>query len=111
MMKGWMDRVFAEGSAYAFAKPTDHGDVPKGLLRTKAAIVFNTSNTDENRERVDFGDPLDRIWRDCLLRYCGVQRTIRRVFRIIATSSAGQREAWLREVRSTIVDAVHNVTS
>jgi NAD(P)H dehydrogenase (quinone) len=105
MMKGWMDRVFAEGSAYAFEKSSDHCDVPRGLLHTKTAIVFNTSNTDEDRERLEFGDPLERIWRDCLLRYCGVQRTIRRVFRIIATSSVGQREGWLREVRQTIDDA------
>jgi NAD(P)H dehydrogenase (quinone) len=106
MMKGWMDRVFAEGSAYAFEKSCDQGDVPRGLLHTDIAIVFNTSNTDEDRERVEFGDPLERIWSDCLLRYCGVQKIIRRIFRIIATSSAQQREAWLREVRQTIVDAV-----
>src|SRR3981189_2805881 len=68
MMKGWMDRVFAEGSAYAFEKSCDQGDVPKGLLQTKVALVFNTSNTDEERERVVFGDPLERIWKDCLLR-------------------------------------------
>jgi NAD(P)H dehydrogenase (quinone) len=105
MMKGWMDRVFAQGSAYAFEKSADRGDAPKGLLRTKTAIVFNTSNTEEDRERVEFGDPLERIWRDCLLRYCGVQRTIRRVFRIIATSSVEHREGWLREVRQTIDDA------
>lgn len=54
MMKGWMDRVFAEGSAYAFEKSTDLGDVPKGLLRTNVAVVFNTSNTEEQRERVVF---------------------------------------------------------
>jgi len=108
MMKGWMDRVFAEGSAYAFEKSCDQGDVPRGLLRTDIAIVFNTSNTDEDRERVEFGDPLERIWSDCLLRYCGVQKIIRRIFRIIATSSVQQREAWLREVRQTIEDAVIN---
>jgi putative NADPH-quinone reductase len=108
MMKGWMDRVFAEGSAYAFEKSCDQGDVPRGLLRTDIAIVFNTSNTDEDRERVEFGDPLERIWSDCLLRYCGVQKIIRRIFRIIATSSVQQREAWLREVRQTIEDAVSN---
>jgi putative NADPH-quinone reductase len=111
MMKGWMDRVFAEGSAYAFKKSTDQGDAPKGLLRAKTAIVFNTSNTEEDRERVEFGDPLERIWKDCLLRYCGVQRTVRRVFRIIATSSIGHREAWLREVRQTIDDAVQSLTN
>jgi NAD(P)H dehydrogenase (quinone) len=106
MMKGWMDRVFAEGSAYAFEKSCDQGDVPRGLLRIKTALVFNTSNTGEERERVEFGDPLERIWRDCLLQYCGVQRTIRRVFRIVATSSLRHREEWLREVRQIIEDAV-----
>jgi NAD(P)H dehydrogenase (quinone) len=40
MMKGWMDRVFAEGSAYAFERSTDHGGAPKTLLNTKIAMVF-----------------------------------------------------------------------
>jgi putative NADPH-quinone reductase len=104
MMKGWMDRVFTEGSAYAFEKSSDQGDAPQGLLRTPIAIVFNTSNTREDRERTEFGDPLERIWKDCLLRYCGIRKTIRRVFRIIATSSLGDREKWLSEVRRTIDD-------
>jgi NAD(P)H dehydrogenase (quinone) len=98
MMKGWMDRVFAEGSAYAFEKSTDLGDVPKGLLRTNVAVVFNTSNTEEQRERVVFGDPLDRIWKDCLFRYCGVKNVVRHVFRIVATSSVTDRKGWLNEV-------------
>ncbi|MCU1252108.1 MAG: FMN-dependent NADH-azoreductase [Edaphobacter sp.] len=61
---------------------------------------------------MEFGEPLDRIWRDCLLRYCGVQRTIRQVFRIIATSSVRHRDAWLREAPQIIDDAVFgNVTN
>jgi putative NADPH-quinone reductase len=109
MMKGWMDRVFAEGSTYAFEKSGDQGDIPKGLLQTKVALVFNTSNTDEERERVVFGDPLERIWKDCLLRYCGVQNVIRRVFRIIATSSDAVRQGWLDEVHRVVFKAVKDV--
>lgn len=105
MMKGWMDRVFAEGSAYAFEKFSDQGDVPKGLLQTKVAVVFNTSNTEEERERVVFGDPLERIWKDCLLHYCGVQNVIRHVFRIIATSSIADRKRWLEEVHRIVYGA------
>lgn len=105
MMKGWMDRVFAEGSAYAFEKVSDQGDVPKGLLQTKVAVVFNTSNTEEERERVVFGDPLERIWKDCLLHYCGVQNVVRRVFRIIATSSIADRKRWLEEVHRIVYEA------
>jgi len=105
MMKGWIDRVFAEGSAYAFEKAGDQGDVPKGLLRTRVAVVFNTSNTEEERERIVFGDPLERIWKQCLLQYCGVQNVIRHVFRIIATSSVADRERWLDEVSRIVVHA------
>jgi NAD(P)H dehydrogenase (quinone) len=105
MMKGWMDRVFAEGSAYAFEKSSDLGDVPQGLLRTNVAVVFNTSNTEEERERVVFGDPLDRIWKDCLLHYCGVKNVVRHVFRIVATSSVADREHWLDEVDHILSEA------
>ena len=86
MMKGWMDRVFAPGAAYAFAKGEDDGEAPIGLLRGKKALVLNTSNTSAEREASAFGDPLERIWRDCLLGYCGFERIDRRVFRIVATS-------------------------
>jgi len=102
MMKGWMDRVFAEGSAYAFEKGSDQGDVPRGLLTARVALIFNTSNTDEERERAEFGDPLERIWRDCLLRYCGVKTVVRHVFRVVATSSITDRRRWLDEVTSIV---------
>ena len=97
MMKGWMDRVFAPGAAYAFAKGEDDGEAPIGLLRGKAALVLNTSNTGAEREASAFGDPLERIWRDCLLGYCGFERIDRRVFRIVATSREEERHGWLTE--------------
>jgi NAD(P)H dehydrogenase (quinone) len=102
MMKGWMDRVFALDAAYAFEKGADLGGIPKGLLQTKAAVVFNTSNTSEERESRDFGDPLERIWRDCLLGYCGISTVNRKVFRIVATSSRSLRAAWLAEARELV---------
>jgi NAD(P)H dehydrogenase (quinone) len=100
MMKGWMDRVFAPGAAYAFSKGVDTGDTPLGLLGLKSALVINTSNTVEERESKVFGDPLARIWRDCLLGYCGVARTDRRVFRVVASSTADERAAWIAEART-----------
>jgi putative NADPH-quinone reductase len=106
MMKGWMDRVFALNSAYSFEKETDQGDTPKGLLTIKTAIVFNTSNTTAERERDHFGDPLERIWKDCVLQYCGVPSVIRRVFRVIATSSLAQRRLWLEEAQDVVVQSV-----
>jgi NAD(P)H dehydrogenase (quinone) len=99
IMKGWMDRVFAHGAAYAFEKGEDQGDTPKGLLRARAALVLNTSNTNEEREKLVFGDPLERIWRDCLLKYCGIARFRRHVFRIVATSSTTERAAWIQQAK------------
>lgn len=61
IMKGWIDRVLRPGVAYQFAE-TDSGEViPAGLLKAKAAIVFNTSNTPLRREIEVFGDPLERL--------------------------------------------------
>ena len=106
MMKGWMDRVFADGAAYAFPKGRDAGEAPLGLLTTKAALVLNTSNTAAERESTMFGDPLDRIWSHCLLRYCGIRNIERRVFRVVATSTYRERRNWLREARQLANEAV-----
>ncbi|MBB5060286.1 putative NADPH-quinone reductase [Granulicella aggregans] len=97
MMKGWMDRVFAPGAAYAFAKGEDDGRAPKGLLRDKRALVLNTSNTTGAREQEAFGDPLERIWRDCLLGYCGFERVDRQVYRVVANSTKEERRDWLAD--------------
>jgi NAD(P)H dehydrogenase (quinone) len=99
IMKGWIDRVFAPDAAYRFTKGADVGDKPVGLLRIRAALVVNTGNTPASRERSDFGDPLERIWRDCVLQYCGVQHVIRSLVGVVATSAPDDRERWLADVR------------
>ena len=100
IVKGWIDRVFAPNAAYAFTKGDDRGDVPIGLLTTKVALIINTGNTPADRERAVFGDPLDRLWRDCVLGYCGVRQVMRALFGVVATSSPAERRAWLEETRA-----------
>ncbi|AFV22249.1 quinone family NAD(P)H dehydrogenase [Methanolobus psychrophilus R15] len=102
ILKGWVDRVLREKVAYRFDENDDGSGLPIGLLKAKAAIVFNTSNTLEERENTVFGDPLEKIWRDCIFDFCGVRNYSRRMFRTIAGSTQEQREAWLREVRDTV---------
>jgi putative NADPH-quinone reductase len=97
IMKGWIDRVFAPDAAYGFIKGVDQGDVPVGLLATKVALVINTGNTPLDREREAFGDPLERMWRDCILTYCGVGEVMRALFGVVATSSEDERRRWLME--------------
>jgi len=97
IIKGWIDRVLRPGVAYRFAE-TDPGEgVPEGLLAARAALVFNTSNTPADREREVFGDPLERLWKDCIVSFCGIPVFRRRMFGVIVTSTEEQRKAWLAE--------------
>lgn len=102
MLKGWVDRVLRPGVAYEFL-PGDSGEgVPRGLLKIGRAIVCNTANTPEAREKSVFGDPLEAIWRHCVLGLCGVREVHRRCFGVIVTSTLEQRKAWLDEVRGLV---------
>ena len=55
VLKGWVDRVIRPGIAYEFREGDSGEGVPKGLLKAKAALVFNTSNTETQREKNVFG--------------------------------------------------------
>lgn len=101
--KGWIDRVFALDAAYAL--PKGDGGPPTGLLGLRRALIFNTSNTDAEREATLYGDPLERIWRDCILGFCGVASVERRVLRIVATSTAEERAGWIASVGAAVHDA------
>ena len=65
-------------------------------------MVFNTSNTFAQREREVFGDPLERIWKDCVFSLCGVRDFQRRTFSVVATSTPEQRGRWLEEVEALL---------
>jgi NAD(P)H dehydrogenase (quinone) len=97
ILKGWIDRVFQKGVAYAF-KEGDNGEgVPVGKLAGKTALVFNTSDTPDKREKEFFGDPLDDIWKKCLFEFCGIRKYYRRMFNVVVTSAPEQRQQWLME--------------
>lgn len=101
VLKGWVDRVFRPGRVYEFMEGDNGEGVPKGLLKARAAIVFNTSNTYAEREAATFGDPLERIWKDCIFGLCGVERVHRRIFAVVAVSSLEQRQRWIAEAGET----------
>jgi NAD(P)H dehydrogenase (quinone) len=102
ILKGWIDRVIRPGVAYKFLEGDKGEGVPIGLLKVKSAIVFNTSNTETEREKKVFGDPLEAIWKNCIFDLCSVSDFYRRTFNIIVISSEEQRKGWLKEVRQTV---------
>ncbi|MFI6047496.1 NAD(P)H-dependent oxidoreductase [Nocardia sp. NPDC051321] len=96
ILTGWVQRVLTPAVAYKLA---DAAGEPIGLLRAKRALVLNTSDTTEDRERDVFGDPLQQIWAACVLPYIGVDDVRRKVFRTVTDSTEETRTAWLREAR------------
>lgn len=97
ILKGWVDRVIRPGVAYEFEE-TDGGEgVPIGLLKAQCAIVFNTSNTPSEREKNAFGDPLERLWNNCIFKLCGIKKFHRKMYNIVCISTLEERMAWLKD--------------
>lgn len=102
ILKGWIDRVFRPGVAYEFQEGDSGEGIPIGLLKAKAAVVLNTSNTPMKRELEVFGDPLERLWKDCIFDLCCVKNFYRRMFSMVVVSTPEQRKEWLQEVVTLI---------
>lgn len=102
ILKGWIDRVFRPGTAYRFEEGDSGEGIPVGLLKATAAVVFNTSNTPDDREKSVFGDPLETLWKRCIFDLCGVQTVHRRTFNVVVTSSSDERMKWLNEARELV---------
>ena len=102
ILKGWVDRVCRPNIAYRFLEGDGGEGVPEGLLKARAALVFNTANTPRRREITVFGDPLELLWKNCIFDLCGVKGFYRRMFEVVVASSEDQRRAWLDEVRMTV---------
>ncbi|KUK45106.1 MAG: NAD(P)H dehydrogenase (Quinone) [Methanothrix harundinacea] len=102
ILKGWVDRVMRPGVAYEFLEGDGGEGVPVGLLRAESALVFNSSNTPEEREMEAFGDPLDTLWKNCVFGLCGVSIVHRRTFSVVVTSTLEERWKWLAEVREIV---------
>lgn len=101
ILKGWIDRVFRQEVAYTLPGEVGKGS-PRGLLRAEVALVFTTSNTPPLREIDLYGDPLQKIWENCIFRVCGVTNIFRLNFAVMATSTSTQRQEWLQEVANIV---------
>ena len=99
LLKGWIDRVFRQGSIYRF---TAQG--PVGELAGKTALVLTTSNTPRDVELAAYGDPLENLWKNCVFALCGIEsdQFQRRNFESIIMSTPADRKAWLDDVRQLV---------
>jgi NAD(P)H dehydrogenase (quinone) len=102
VLKGWIDRVFRPGVAYRFTEGDSGEGVPIGLLKAKAALILNTSNTPDEREMEVFSDPLETLWKNCIFGLCGIKSFHRRTFNVVVTSSVDERRMWLDEAKEIV---------
>jgi len=102
ILKGWVDRVVRPGLAYEFLEGDSGEGVPRGLLRARKALVFNTTNTEAKREQEAFGDPLQTLWKNCIFGLCGVEDFSRKSYGAVVTSTEAERRAWLDDVRQRV---------
>lgn len=109
ILKGWIDRVFRPGVAYEFVGPDQGDGVPLGLLKARAALVINTSDTYFDREMAEFGDPLEILWKKCIFGLCGVNRVFRTTFSPVVTSSMSQRKAWLGSAKEMTYNFIRTI--
>lgn len=75
------------GVAYDFLDGDQDEGVPVGLLKAKAALVFNTANTSREREEKVFGDHLELLWKNCIFDLCGVPVFLREMFTIVMVTT------------------------
>jgi len=107
ILKGWVDRVVRPGVAYEFLEGDSGEGVPRGLLRARKALVFNTTNTGAKREQEAFGDPLQTLWKNCIFGLCGVEDFRRKSYGVVVTSTEAERRAWLDDVRQRVRECFH----
>jgi len=105
ILKGWIDRVIRPGVAYEFLEGDAGDGVPHGLLKARACVVLNTSNTPYAREMAAFGDPLEALWCSCIFDLCGVTEFHRRMYSCVVVSSLAERRVWLDDVAETVTRA------
>jgi putative NADPH-quinone reductase len=102
VMKGWIDRVLRPGVAYEFEGQEFLPKEKRGLLVGKSALLFLTTNSgDEGHVAA-----LERLWREEVFGYCGMERVTCRTLRAVRETSSGQRLRWLQEVSSTTAEAL-----
>lgn len=96
ILSGWIDRVLVPGVAY-------HHDQALGqsqpMLGLQAALVITTADTPVE-EQLKMGDPLESIWMNSVLPYCGSPAAQRLDLAPVAGSTQGQRSDWLDEVEA-----------
>ncbi len=97
IMKGWFERVFAYGDAYALTPDGWHGNV-KGrvpLLQHEKALIMNTTLFSEEDYQASLAAPMKWLIDDWGLRYPGVKKVEHVFFYRVSATDEATRQSYL----------------
>jgi NAD(P)H dehydrogenase (quinone) len=99
ILKGWFERVFAYGDAYALTSEGWRGEA-KGrvpLLHHEKALVISTTLFKEGDYKADWEAPMARIIDDWGLRYPGVRKVEHVYFYNVPVADDDTRRSYLEQ--------------
>ena len=98
ILKGWIDRVFSMGFAYAIDEKEGH---VTGLLKNQKALVINTAGgTEAEAKMVGSAEALKRIEDDFMLKFIGIHDVQHVIFYNVIMTDDVTRKGYLEEARN-----------
>jgi NAD(P)H dehydrogenase (quinone) len=98
ILKGWVDRVFSHGFAYAYGP-----DGPKPLLGGKSVVIFNTMGGPEDYYRqTGMIAAIEKTSSEGIFAFCGIEVVARRFFGAVPSVDDATRKKMLDEVEATL---------
>lgn len=99
IVKGWIDRVFSKGFAYA---PQEDGTI-KGFFGEKTVLVITTSGSSkENMKQSRMMSAIEKIMMEGVLQFCGVKNMQYKNLYEVPTATDEEREKMLGEIDALI---------
>lgn len=98
ILKGWFDRVFTLGFAFALKPEAWHGEISgrMPLLRHKKALIINTTIWDERAYEAGLGAAMKTIIDEYCLMYPGVETVEHVYFHAVHGADDATRQKYLK---------------
>jgi len=100
ILKGYVDRVFANGFAFTYGE-----NGPVGLLNGKKALLFSTTGFPSDvYEQMGMHKSMQQTTDEAIFNFCGIEVLNHKFFGAIPTSTDIVRENHLKEVANIITE-------
>ncbi len=98
ILKGWIDRVFSAGFAYAYGK-----NGPEGLLKGKKVALFSTTGgSEKDYDTYGFKGAIRTAVDNGIFGFCGMEVILHHFMHAVPAVSQEEREAMLVQVRHLV---------